>query len=105
MLHQRNPNEMPDIEITQEELKQLVAFAGIMAIGIHYGVDPAVPADHLPKDIEENGGMLALMMNTIRASEAVGELISELIDRAEAKQKAEIDSTAEMLLSEIFKED
>ena len=105
MLHHRNPNQMPDIDITQDELKQLVAFAGIMAIGIHYGVDPSVPADNLPKDIEENGGMLGLMMNTIRASEAVGELISELIDRAEAKQKAEIDSTAEMLLSEIFRED
>ncbi len=100
MLHHRNPNQMPDIEITQDELKQLVAFAGIMAIGIHYGVDPSVPADNLPKDIEENGGMLGLMMNTIRASEAVGELLSELIDRAEKAQNDRLNEAFEKIVTE-----
>jgi len=100
MLHHRNPNQMPDIDITQDELKQLVAFAGIMAIGIHYGVDPSVPADNLPKDIEENGGMLGLMMNTIRASEAVGELLSELIDRAEKADNDKLNEAFEQIVTE-----
>ena len=99
MLHPRNPNQMPDIDITQDELKQLVAFAGIMAIGIHYGVDPSVSVDHLPKDIEENGGMLGLMMNTIRASEAVGELLSELIDRAETAEQAKLDEAFQQIVN------
>jgi hypothetical protein len=90
---------MPDIDITQDELKQLVAFAGIMAIGIHYGVDPSVSVDHLPKDIEENGGMLGLMMNTIRASEAVGELLSELIDRAETAEQAKLDEAFQQIVN------
>jgi hypothetical protein len=100
-----NVDKFPELEVTQEELKQLVAFAGIMAIGIHYGVDPEVTSEELPEDIENNGGMLGLMIRTIRASAATGELLAEIIERAEAKQKAEIDSTAEMLLSEIFRED
>lgn len=99
-----NVDKFPELEVTQEELKQLVAFAGIMAIGIHYGVDPEV-SDELPEDIENSGGMLGLMIRTIRASTATGELLAEIIERAEAKQQAEIDSTAEMLLSEIFRED
>lgn len=100
MLHPKNPNQMPDIDITQDELKQLVAFAGIMAIGIHYGVDPSVSVDHLPKDIEESGGMLGLMMNTIRASEAVGELLSELIDRAEQAENEKLNKAFNQIVTE-----
>jgi hypothetical protein len=99
MLHPKNPNEMPDIEVTQEELKQLVAFAGIMAIGVHYGVDPSVSVDQLPEEIENNGGMLGLMMNTIRASEAVGELLSEIIDRAETAQRAKLDEAFQQIVN------
>lgn len=100
-----NANEMPDLEVTQDELKQLVAFAGIMAIGIHYGVDPEVDTEKLPEEIENNGGMLGLMLRTIRASSATGELLAEIIGRAEAKRQAEIDNTAEMLLNSIFNEE
>jgi hypothetical protein len=100
-----NVDKFPELEVTQEELKQLVAFAGIMAIGIHYGVDPEVNSEELPEEIENSGGMLGLMIRTLRASIATRDLLAEIIERAEAKQKAEIDSTAEMLLSEIFRED
>lgn len=91
---------MPDLEVTQEELKQLVAFAGIMAIGIHYGVDPSVSVDELPAEIENNGGMLGLMMNTVRASEAVGELLSQIIERNENAEKAKLDEAFQQIVNQ-----
>jgi hypothetical protein len=92
MLSARNPNELPEFDLSQDEVKNLVALCGIMAMTIHYGVDPNVPADALPKDIEENGGMLGLMMNGIRAADKAGDLIHDIIERTE---KAEIDKLNE----------
>lgn len=95
-----NKDAMPDIEVTQDELKQLVALAGVMAIGIHYGVDPNVPTDDLPEDIEEKGGMLGLMMNTIRASELAGDLLAEIIERAEQNQQKKVDDAFNAIVSQ-----
>lgn len=98
MLSQRRPEEMPDFDLSQEEIKSLVALSGIMAIGIHYGVDPNVPND-LPKDIEENGGMLGLMMNTIRAAEKAGELLHDIIERAEKAESDKLNKAFEEIVN------
>lgn len=99
MLNPKKSSQMPDLEVTQDELKQLVAFAGIMAIGIHYGVDPSVSVDELPADIENNGGMLALMMNTVRASESVGELLSTIIERSEKAEQSKLDEAFQQIVN------
>ena len=99
MLSQRRPEEMPDYDLSQEEIKSLVALAGIMAIGIHYGVDPNVPSDALPKEIKDNGGMLGLMMNTVRAAEKASDLLAELVERAEKAETEKLNKAFEEIVS------
>jgi hypothetical protein len=99
MLSARNPNELPDFDLSQEEVKNLVALCGIMAMTIHYGVDPDVPADALPKDIVEHGGMLGLMMNGIRAADKAGELIHNIIERAEKAETDKVNKAFEEIVS------
>jgi hypothetical protein len=99
MLSARNPNDMPDFDLTQDEIKNLVAVSGIMAIAIHYGVDPNVSIDKLPKDIEESGGMLGLMMNGIRAAERAGDLLHDIIERAEKAESEKLDKAFEEIVN------
>jgi hypothetical protein len=99
MLSARNPNEMPDFDLTQDEIKNLVAVSGIMAIAIHYGVDPNVSIDKLPKDIEESGGMLGLMMNGIRAAERAGDLLHDIIERAEKAESEKLNKAFEEIVN------
>jgi hypothetical protein len=99
MLSARNPNDMPDFDLTQDEIKNLVAVSGIMAIAIHYGVDPNVSIDKLPKDIEENGGMLGLMMNGIRAAEKAGDLLHDIIERAEKAESEKLNKAFEEIVN------
>jgi hypothetical protein len=99
MFRQRKPEEMPDFDLSQEEIKSLIAFAGVMAIGIHYGVDPNVPNDDLPKEIQESGGMLGLMMNTIRAAEKTSDLLHDLIERAEKAEADKLDKAFEEIVN------
>ena len=99
MFRQRRPEEMPDFDLSQEEIKSLIALAGVMAIGIHYGVDPNVPNDNLPKEIEANGGMLGLMMNTIRAAEKAGDLLAELVERAEKAETDKLNETFDKIVN------
>jgi hypothetical protein len=99
MLSARNPNDMPDFDLTQDEIKNLVAVSGIMAIAIHYGVDPNVSIDKLPKDIEENGGMLGLMMNGIRAAERAGDLLHDIIERAEKAESEKLNKAFEEIVN------
>jgi hypothetical protein len=99
MFRQRKPEEMPDFDLSQEEIKSLIAFAGVMAIGIHYGVDPNVPNDDLPKEIQESGGMLGLMMNTIRAAEKTSDLLHDLIERAEKAETDKLDKAFEEIVN------
>ena len=99
MLSQRRPEEMPEFDLSQEEIKNLVALAGIMAIGIHYGVDPNVPIEALPKEIEDNGGMLGLMMNTVRAAEKAGDLLAEIVERAEKAESDKLNKAFEEIVS------
>jgi hypothetical protein len=99
MLSARNPNDMPDFDLTQDEIKNLVAVSGIMAIAIHYGVDPNVSIDKLPKDIEESGGMLGLMMNGIRAAERAGDLLHDIIERAEKAESEKLNKAFEEIVN------
>jgi hypothetical protein len=99
MFSQRRPDEMPDFDLSQEEIKSLVAFAGIMAIGIHYGVDPNVPNDNLPKEIQESGGMLGLMMNTIRAAEKASDLLQDIVERAEKAESEKLNKAFEEIVN------
>lgn len=73
-------------------------------MGIHYGVDPSVSVDVLPKEIEENGGMLGLMIGTIRASEMARKLIAEIVERAENAESDKLHENFQKIVDDLFPE-